>query len=76
MLSATAAIDFGTMAGAGAATGFINGIGSFGAVLGGYLPGVMTTKSDWTVFFQISLAGLIVSAAVLVPLWRRRPPTA
>jgi OPA family glycerol-3-phosphate transporter-like MFS transporter len=76
MLSATAAIDFGTKRGAGAATGFINGIGSFGAVLGGYLPGVMTTKSDWTVFFQISLAGLIVSAAVLVPLWRRRPPTA
>jgi OPA family sugar phosphate sensor protein UhpC-like MFS transporter len=75
MLSATAAIDFGTKRGAGAATGFVNGIGSFGAVLGGYLPGVMTTKTDWTVFFQISLVGLIVSAVVLIPLWRRRPPT-
>jgi MFS transporter, OPA family, glycerol-3-phosphate transporter len=76
MLSATAAIDFGTKRGAGAATGFVNGIGSFGAVLGGYLPGVLTTKSDWTVFFQISLIGLIVSATVLVPLWNRRPPAA
>jgi OPA family sugar phosphate sensor protein UhpC-like MFS transporter len=73
MLSATAAIDFGTKRRAGAATGFVNGIGSFGAVLGGYLPGVLTTKSDWTVFFQISLAGLMLSAVVLIPLWRRRP---
>jgi OPA family sugar phosphate sensor protein UhpC-like MFS transporter len=76
MCSSTAAIDFGTKRGAGAATGFVNGIGSFGAVLGGYLPGVLTTKSDWSQFFQISLTGLVVSAIVLVPLWNRRPPTA
>jgi OPA family sugar phosphate sensor protein UhpC-like MFS transporter len=76
MLSATAAIDFGTKRGAGAATGFVNGIGSFGAVLGGYLPGVMTTRTDWTMFFQISLTGLIISAVVLIPLWWRRPPAA
>jgi sugar phosphate permease len=76
MLSATAAIDFGTKRGAGTATGFVNGIGSLGAALGGYLPSVLTTKTDWTVFFQISLAGLIMSAMVLVPLWNRRPPAA
>jgi OPA family sugar phosphate sensor protein UhpC-like MFS transporter len=76
MVSATAAIDFGTKRGTGAATGFVNGIGSLGAILGGYLPGVLTTKTDWTVFFQISLTGLIVSAVILVPLWWRRPPTA
>jgi OPA family sugar phosphate sensor protein UhpC-like MFS transporter len=76
MLSATAAIDFGTKRGAGAATGLVNGVGSFGAVLGGYLPGVLTSQSDWTVFFQISLVGLIISAAVLVPQWWRKPPTA
>jgi OPA family sugar phosphate sensor protein UhpC-like MFS transporter len=76
MVSATAAIDFGTKRAAGAAVGFVNGIGSLGAVLGGYLPGVMTSKADWTVFFQISLAGLIVSALILLPLWWRRPPAA
>jgi OPA family sugar phosphate sensor protein UhpC-like MFS transporter len=76
MVSATAAIDFGTKRAAGAAVGFINGVGSFGAVLGGFLPSVLTSKSDWTVFFQISLAGLIVSALILLPLWWKRPPAA
>jgi sugar phosphate permease len=73
MVSATAAIDFGTKRGAGAATGFVNGVGSIGAILGGYLPGVLTNKDDWTLFFQISLAGLIVSAVILIPLWRTKP---
>jgi OPA family sugar phosphate sensor protein UhpC-like MFS transporter len=76
MISGTAAIDFGTKRGAGAATGLVNGVGSFGAVLGGYLPGVLTSESDWTTFFQISLIGLIISAAVLIPEWWRKPPTA
>jgi sugar phosphate permease len=76
MVSATAAIDFGTKRGAGAATGFVNGIGSIGAILGGYLPGVLTTKADWTSLFQISLAGLFVSAIILTPLWRTKPPAA
>ena len=58
MISATAAIDFGTKRGAGTATGFVNGIGSIGAILGGYLPGMMTTETDWTPFFTISLVGL------------------
>ncbi len=75
MISATAAIDFGTKRGAGAATGFVNGIGSLGAVLGGYLPGVLTSESNWTTFFQISLAGLIASALILLPMWRRKPPS-
>ena len=65
MVSATAAIDFGTKR-RRAAVGFINGVGSFGAVLGGFLPSVLTSKADWTVFFQISLAGLIVSALILL----------
>jgi len=76
ILSATAAIDFGTKRGAGTATGFINGIGSFGGVLGGYLPSVMTSKTDWSGFIAISVAGLIVSATLLTPLWRALPPSA
>ncbi|MBA3485360.1 MAG: MFS transporter, partial [Pirellulales bacterium] len=75
LLSATAAIDFGTKRGAGAATGFVNGVGSFGAVLGGYLPGVMTSEDNWSGFFTISLVGILVSAAVLTPLWRTLPPS-
>lgn len=74
MVSSTAAIDFGRKRGAGAATGFVNGVGSFGAILGGYLPGVMTDKDNWTLFFQISLVGLVLSAIILAPLWRTKPP--
>jgi OPA family sugar phosphate sensor protein UhpC-like MFS transporter len=75
MVSATAAIDFGTKRGAGSATGFVNGVGSMGAILGGYLPGIMTDDSNWTPFLAISLAGIVLSALILAPLWKIRPPT-
>jgi OPA family sugar phosphate sensor protein UhpC-like MFS transporter len=76
MLSATAAMDFGTKRGASTATGFVNGIGSLGGIFGGYLPGRITTATDWSALFGVILVGLIVSAAVLLPLWRTKPPTA
>jgi sugar phosphate permease len=75
MVSATAAIDFGTKRGAGTATGFVNGVGSIGAILGGYLPGIMTDEKSWTPFLAISLAGILFSAIILAPLWRVKPPT-
>jgi sugar phosphate permease len=75
MISATASIDFGTKRGAGTAVGFVNGIGSIGGILGGWLPGKITTGSDWTPLFEVMLVGLIVSAAVLLPLWRVKPST-
>jgi OPA family sugar phosphate sensor protein UhpC-like MFS transporter len=76
MISATAAIDFGTKRGAGTATGFVNGVGSIGGILGGYLPGVITTKTDWTALFGVFLVGLVASAIILIPLWRTKPPAA
>jgi MFS transporter, OPA family, glycerol-3-phosphate transporter len=75
MVSATAAIDFGTNRAAGAATGFVNGVGSAGAILGGYLPSVMADKTTWTPFLAVSLAGIVASAIILAPLWRVKPPT-
>jgi OPA family sugar phosphate sensor protein UhpC-like MFS transporter len=76
MISATAATDFGTKRGAGTAIGCINGIGSIGGILGGWLPGKITTESDWTPLFTVFLVGLSFSALVLVPLWRTKPPQA
>ena len=76
VISGTAAMDFGTKRGAGTATGFVNGVGSIGAILGGYLPGAITTEADWTPLFGVFLVGLIVSAAILAPLWRTKPPSA
>jgi OPA family sugar phosphate sensor protein UhpC-like MFS transporter len=76
MISATAAMDFGTKRGAGTAIGCINGIGSIGGILGGWLPGKITTESNWTPLFAVFIVGLTVSALVLVPLWWTRPPEA
>lgn len=76
VISATASMDFGTKRGAGTATGFVNGVGSVGGILGGALPGMITTENDWTPLFGVLLIGLTVSACFLAPLWRTKPPTA
>jgi OPA family sugar phosphate sensor protein UhpC-like MFS transporter len=75
MVSATAAMDFGTKRGAATAVGFVNGIGSIGGILGGYLPGRITTEDNWSPMFYVMLIGLVASAVVLLPLWRTKPPT-
>ncbi len=75
IIAATASIDFGTKRGAGTAVGFVNGIGSIGGILGGWLPGRITTGTDWTPLFEVMLVGLVMSAAVLLPLWRVKPST-
>lgn len=76
IISATASMDFGTKRAAGTATGFVNGVGSIGAILGGYLPGKITTEANWTPMFYVMFIGLFASAIILLPLWRTRPPTA
>jgi OPA family sugar phosphate sensor protein UhpC-like MFS transporter len=76
MISATASMDFGTKRGAATAVGFVNGVGSIGGILGGFLPGKITTETDWSPMFYVMLLGLVGSALVLLPLWRKKPPTA
>jgi sugar phosphate permease len=76
IISSTAAMDFGTRKGAGTATGFVNGVGSFGAILGGYLPGKITTETNWSPIFYVCIGGLIFSALILSPMWKMMPPTA
>jgi OPA family sugar phosphate sensor protein UhpC-like MFS transporter len=73
LISSTAPIDFGTKRGAGTATGFVNGIGSIGGILGGWLPGRITTAGNWTPIFVVLLLGLVLSALILVPLWGAKP---
>ena len=68
LISGAAAQDLGTQYGAGTAAGFINGVGSVGAILGGYLPGVITTGEDWTLLFYVLVIGLTISAFVLLPI--------
>ncbi len=79
MVSATAAVDFGTKKGAGSAAGFINGCGSFGQVLGVALPGYLMVwfpGADTTVIlFYGFAAAALVAGLLLIPLWNRVPPT-
>jgi OPA family sugar phosphate sensor protein UhpC-like MFS transporter len=74
IISATAAMDFGTRKGAATAAGIINGVGSIGGILGGFLPGVITTEENWTPLFWVFIIGLLVSATILAPMWHKKPP--
>jgi sugar phosphate permease len=69
MISSTAAIDFGTARAAATASGFVNGCGSVGAILGGLLPGYFDTVTVFIVFAGCAM----FSALVLVPHWNSRP---
>ncbi|RBP65086.1 sugar phosphate permease [Brevibacterium sanguinis] len=72
MISGIAAVDFGTSKYAAGATGFINGCGSIGAILGGLLPGLI----PGTAVFYIFAATALVAALILIPSWNQRPTSA
>lgn len=69
MISGVAAVDFGTAKYATGATGFINGCGSVGAILGGLLPGFFSG----TVVFNLFAAAALLAALMLLPSWNSRP---
>jgi OPA family glycerol-3-phosphate transporter-like MFS transporter len=69
MISGVAAVDFGTSKYAAGATGFVNGCGSIGAILGGLLPGFF---SGVVIFYTFAGAALI-AVIVLLPSWNKRP---
>jgi len=81
LVSATAAVDFGTKRGASTAAGVINGCGSVGAIVGGTLPGLVERMVGpgvpvWnTVFAGLSFS-MFAAACLLVPQWNAVPPTA
>ncbi|WXL24950.1 MFS transporter [Ectopseudomonas mendocina] len=68
MISGAAAIDFGKGT-AGTATGFVNGCGSVGAILGGLLPGYFDTETVFVVFTATALFATVI----MIPYWNRRP---
>lgn len=72
MISGVAAVDFGTSKHAAGATGFINGCGSLGAIMGGLLPGFFPGVA---IFYMFAGAAL-VAACLLAPSWNKRPASA
>lgn len=71
MISGVAAVDFGTAKYAAGATGFINGCGSVGAILGGLLPGFLSGS----IIFYLFAGAALIAAAMLIPSWNKRPAT-
>ncbi|MEA1950566.1 MAG: MFS transporter [Planctomycetota bacterium] len=73
ILTGAAAIDFGTKKGASTATGFVNGCGSVGAIIGGTIPGLFVERWGWNGVFML-LAGMVLLAGlILAPMWNTLP---
>lgn len=78
LISGTAAIEFGTKAGASTAAGIINGCGSVGAIVGGTLPGWYESlfgpgSENWGNIFAILATSLFLAAIILMPKWNALP---
>lgn len=76
LVSATAAVDFGTRKGASTACGVINGLGSVGAIVGGVLPGFFKDSWGWDGVFSFLAASVLIAGLLMVPKWNALPDTA
>lgn len=73
LISATAAVDFGTKKGASTASGLINGFGSIGALIGGTIPGFFKDSWGWDGVFSFLAVSILVAAVLLLPKWNALP---
>jgi OPA family glycerol-3-phosphate transporter-like MFS transporter len=76
LVSATAAIDFGTKKGASTAAGVINGCGSMGQILGLALPAFIVANWGWHAVFIALGCSVMISFMLLLPQWNTLPKTA
>ena len=76
LVSATAAIDFGTRKGASTASGMINGMGSIGAVIGGTIPGFFKESWGWDGVFLFLSASILIAGLLMIPKWNALPEKA
>ncbi len=76
LISAVAAVDFGTKKGAGSAAGLINGMGSTGQILGLALPGYIAERFGWSVLFTSFGVFTLLAGLLLLPLWNALPASA
>jgi len=73
LVSATAAIDFGTRKGASTASGIINGMGSVGAIAGGTIPGLFKDSWGWNGVFIFLSASVLTASLLMIPKWNALP---
>ena len=76
LVSATAAVDFGTRKGASTASGMINGMGSIGAIAGGTIPGFFKDSWGWEGVFTFLAVSVLLAGLIMIPKWNALPDTA
>ncbi len=76
LVSATAAVDFGTRKGASTASGMINGMGSIGAIAGGTIPGFFKESWGWEGVFTFLAVSILLAGLLMIPKWNAIPDTA
>ncbi len=72
LLSATAAQDIGGPAASATAGGVINGLGSFGPIVGSSLAASLSLWLGWTGLYQLLGVGAVVGALLLLPFLKGR----
>lgn len=72
VISGAAPVDFGTKEHAGAAVGFVNGLGGVGSVLGGLIPGFFGPE---VLFYSFAILSFL-TGLLLLPSWRMRAASA
>lgn len=75
LVSATAALDFGTRKGASTASGLINGFGSIGAIIGGTVPGFFKESWGWDGVFKFLALSVLIASVIMIPKWNALPET-
>lgn len=73
LVSATAAVDFGTSKGASTASGIINGLGSIGAIAGGTIPGFFKETWGWDGVFILMSVSVLIAGLLMISKWNALP---
>ena len=73
LVSATAAVDFGTRKGASTASGVINGMGSIGAIAGGTIPGFFKESWGWDGGFMFLSVSVLIAGLLMISKWNALP---
>ena len=73
LVSATAAVDFGTRKGASTASGIINGLGSIGAIAGGTIPGFFKDTWGWDGIFIFMAGSVFMAGSLMITKWNALP---
>ncbi|MDA0986850.1 MAG: MFS transporter [Bacteroidetes bacterium] len=69
LISATAAMDFGTRKASSTAAGFINGLGSIGAALSGVLVAWISVEYGWSAVFYFLMVATVACIILQFFMW-------